>query len=289
VRATVSTRAERPPVRAGRRPKPSPTRYPDPSMATRMIVTSQPDVACDVCGRRLLRGEQPDVFLAGGRRRTVCELCAPRASAEGWLRESEHHAVSLPAARPRRGRSLLDRLRQQRERAARAGEDEIPPMPDEPAKSSYDFFDDTQVAPEELAPGIEAIARPVPAATPAMPFPDSPAPPAEALSSGDAKAMRALEVFNAGEYPRRVAGVARSLGAPAVSVRPLAESGGTVAIVVAWELSWYRYEVDLGNEAAGASVVAQGTELSELAAEERLANGFADADGALSLVASVTR
>jgi len=40
-------------------------------MATRSIVTSQPDVACDVCGRRLLRGELPDVFLAGGQRRTV--------------------------------------------------------------------------------------------------------------------------------------------------------------------------------------------------------------------------
>ena len=35
---------------------------------------------------------------------------------------------------------------------------------------------------------------------------------------------------------------------------------------------WYRYEVDLGDEAAGVSVVAQGTELGELAAEDRLAN-----------------
>ncbi len=83
-------------------------------MATRMIVTSQPDVACDVCGRRLLRGEQPDVFLAGGRRRTVCELCAPRASAEGWLRESDHHALSLPPARPRQGRNPLARWRRPR-------------------------------------------------------------------------------------------------------------------------------------------------------------------------------
>ncbi len=70
--------------------------------------------------------------------------------------------------------------------------------------------------------------------------------------------MRALDVFNAGEHPRRVAGVARSLGAPSVSVRPLAESGGAIAIVVAWELCWYRYEVDLSDEAAGASVAAQG-------------------------------
>jgi hypothetical protein len=84
-------------------------------MATRMIVTSQPDVACDVCGRRLLRGEQPDVFLASGRRRMVCELCAPRASAEGWLRETEQaRTLSLPPARPRQGRNPLARWRRPR-------------------------------------------------------------------------------------------------------------------------------------------------------------------------------
>ena len=85
-------------------------------MATRSIVTSQPDVACDVCGRRLLRGELPDVFLAGGQRRTVCELCAPRAAHEGWLREAEQaHMLSLSPARPRRGRSPLARWRRPRE------------------------------------------------------------------------------------------------------------------------------------------------------------------------------
>ncbi|HTR72793.1 MAG TPA: hypothetical protein VMG80_04280 [Solirubrobacteraceae bacterium] len=80
-------------------------------MATRSIVTSQPDIACDVCMRRLLRGERPDVFLAGGRRLTVCELCAPRAAHEGWLRERDAQAVNMPPARPRRGRGLLARLR----------------------------------------------------------------------------------------------------------------------------------------------------------------------------------
>jgi hypothetical protein len=220
-----------------------------------MIVTSQPDVACDVCGRRLLRGEQPDVFLAGGRRRTVCELCAPRASAEGWLRETDHHSVSLPPARPRRGRNLLDRLRQQRERANPSVEVEFPPLPQE-RHAGYDFFDGGPGAAESLTSGIGETARAAPAASLAD---AGLAPAEEALTGGDVKTVRALEVFNAGEHPRRVAGVARSLGAPSVTVRPQAESGSTVAIVVAWELSWYRYEVDLGDEAAGASVVAQGT------------------------------
>jgi hypothetical protein len=80
-----------------------------------MIVTSQPEIACDVCGRRLLRGEQPDVFLADGQRRTVCELCAPRATHEGWLREGEREAGTVRSARTRRGRNLLERLRGLRE------------------------------------------------------------------------------------------------------------------------------------------------------------------------------
>ncbi len=98
-------------------------------MATRMIVTSQPDVACDVCGRRLLRGEQPDVFLASGRRRMVCELCAPRASAEGWLRETDQaRTLSLGPARPRQVRNPLARLRRPR----RAGSGSVP----EPVQAS---------------------------------------------------------------------------------------------------------------------------------------------------------
>lgn len=249
-------------------------------MATRMIVTSQPDVACDVCGRRLLRGEQPDVFLASGRRRMVCELCAPRASAEGWLRETEDRAVSLPPARPRRGRNLLDRLRQPRERQARGGEGEFLAMP-ETSIAGYDFLDGAAVEADMAASAGAHTASPVSA----TPFADVTAAVEEPLSAGDAQALRALGVFNAGEHPRRIASVSRSLGEPSISVRPAVESGETVvAIVVAWELSWYRYEVDLADEVAGASVVAQGTELSELAAEDRLANGVSAIDGSLALV-----
>ena len=79
-------------------------------MATRSIVTSQPDVECGVCGRRLLRGEHSDVFLDGDQRHDVCDLCAPRASDGGWLRESESQSASAPAPRQRRSR-LFERLR----------------------------------------------------------------------------------------------------------------------------------------------------------------------------------
>jgi hypothetical protein len=105
------------------------------------------------------------------------------------------------------------------------------------------------------------------------------------VTNADLKAARALEVFNAGEEPRRVAGVARSLGAPVVAAQPAAESGSVVSIVVAWELCWYRYEVDLGEEDAGLRLVAQGTELDELAEHERTPNAAADERGELTMMA----
>ncbi|HEY3865563.1 MAG TPA: hypothetical protein VGL54_05705 [Solirubrobacteraceae bacterium] len=251
-------------------------------MATRSIVTSQPDVACDVCGRRLLRGELPDVFLAGGQRRTVCELCAPRAAHEGWLREADRHSVSLPPSRARRGRNLFERLRPQREpSAARAAEGFAgeglglaPAATGEGHQTeSYDFLEAIAAVPEN-----DSATTSTSSSGEYLTQDQAPEP---VLTAGELKVERALEVFNAGEHPRRVAGVARSLGEPSVAARPLADSGSVVSIVVAWELSWYRYEVDLGDEAAGANVSAQGTELGELTQEELLVNASADKHGAL--------
>src|ERR1700690_3979600 len=98
-------------------------------MATRSIVTSQPDVTCFVCDRRLLRGEHPVTFLEDGQRRTVSELCAARATHEGWLRETDSPSVSLPPERPRRGRNLFDRLRQAGKPAGAPGGPAASPSP----------------------------------------------------------------------------------------------------------------------------------------------------------------
>ncbi len=293
-------------------------------MATRAIVTSHPIVACDVCGRSLLRGETPDVFLAGGQRRTVCELCIPRAAAEGWLREADNHASSVRPTRARRAGSLLGRLRQlrepgqgplRRERRVAAGLDGPDTDVELPEEDRYDFLDEEaggedlreheiylgSVGASESGEGAwstdddfssldaadqedsrTARAHPLRSERSAEPRSTSGVSSAGSSTAGQLKVARALEVFNAGEQPRRVAGVARSLGAPAVTVRPLEDSGSTVAIVVAWELCWYRYEVDLGDEAAGSQLIAQGMELDELPDEDRLANAAADERGELS-------
>jgi len=262
-------------------------------MATRAIVTSHPVVACDMCGRRLLRGENPDVFLAGGQRRTVCELCVPRASAEGWLREADNHALSVRPTRARRAGSLLGRLRQLREPGERplrrkAGTTREPAAAGEEQRSEdglYDFLEGGSIGRSD-AYEQEIYIGSVEAGDPGEGrWSEEHGSESELATSGELKMARALEVFNAGEQPRRIAGVARSLGSPAVTVRPLEDSGSTVAIVVAWELCWYRYTVDLGEEAAGAQLVGQGMELEELPAEDRLANAGADERGELAPLA----
>src|SRR3954447_12210183 len=82
------------------------------------IKTNQEDVACDICGRTLLRGEHAEGYLAAGQRRQVCELCTARAQHEGWIRESGGDDLALRHPRGEgRGRSFIDRLRSRRERA----------------------------------------------------------------------------------------------------------------------------------------------------------------------------
>lgn len=242
-------------------------------MSTRTIVTSQPDVACDVCERRLLRGEQSEVFLAAGRPRTVCELCAPRAAHEGWLRESQEHALSQPPLRPRRGRNLFGRLLQATRPEVRSPVTAGGAEPDGQEPEPYDFLDRQTDVPAPLdraraEDGSPALAGAEPSAQWAE----------------DRRLERAIEAFNAGEGPRRVASLTRSLGAPEVSVRA-DEDLGVVAIVVAWELCWYRYQVDVDEQTSAVGVVAQGTELEELARSDRTANAVADAAGVLSLIA----
>jgi hypothetical protein len=222
---------------------------------SRDIRTNQVDVACDVCGRTLLRGEHAEAFLAGGARKQVCDLCTARAQHEGWIPEAGADDLALHRSRhDGRGRSWLDRIRARRERAR---EEHV----------------------EAPAEDVDApAAEPAPARPPRVPRHVRAVP-----TNADLKMQRALEVFNASEHVRTVAGVARSLGAPEVAVRPLADRPSVVVITVMWELSWYRYEVDLSDESEGVRRDAQGDELTELSAEERAANAVADDRGALRL------
>jgi hypothetical protein len=237
------------------------------------ITTSHAAVSCDVCGRTLLRGENADVFLHGGQRRMVCELCTPRAAHEGWIREGMDDARVRDRG-DRRSRSLLGRLRT---RLAEVPEPEDAPAAEEPYAPVEPAYD---------PPAPEPEPEPVQAADP-PPMVEEPAPRnVHAVpTNADLKVARAVELFNGSDHRRTVSGVARSLGAPIVAVRPSATEGSVVTIVVAWELSWYRFEVDLANEAAGVRVSEQGSELSELDEGDQTANAAADETGRLHLAA----
>ena len=236
---------------------------------TRDIATNQDDVSCDVCGRTLLRGERAETFLAGGSRRQVCDLCTVRAQHEGWIRESgADDLVPRSARNDRRGRTFVGRFRARRERGREA----------EPAAATVA----TTNAPE---PEAEPYPEPAPAPPPDEP-PEPPRRPRHVRAvptNAELKMERALEVFNGSEHVRTVGGVARSLGAPTVNVRPLADRPSVVSITVMWELSWYRFEVDLSEEALGVRRAAQGDELSELGFDEQAPNAAADARGTLQL------
>jgi hypothetical protein len=244
-------------------------------MTRKSITTSHAVVACDVCGRTLLRGEHPDAFIAGGARRLVCDLCTARAANEGWIREGMDDGVGLHRS-GREGRSLLRRLRGRRD----AGDEEHGARRSRRASAEAPAAD----APSPSGAVALSAAEPPPEPEPA-PVWEPPRHVHAVPTNADLKMTRAVELFNSSSHARTVAGVARSLGPPLVLVQPSSTEGSIVGILAAWELCWYRYEVDLADEAAGVRVVEQGAELSELAPDELVPNAGADERGMLVLAA----
>jgi hypothetical protein len=236
-------------------------------MTTKDIRTSNVQVACDVCGRTLLRGEHAGTYLAGGSRRQVCELCTARAVHEGWVREGVALERATRSFEGERRRSLLGRLR--RSGGGGRGDGERGPGAPRPAANGstvastngrQDAFADREQPP-----------LPEPRQVRAVP------------TSIEQRSGSAIERFNRSEHPRTIAGVARSLGAPVVVVRPSEQHGSLVAIVASWELCWYRYEVDLSDDGAAVRLAGQGYELTEIPVEDRVeANAAADAYGTLA-------
>jgi hypothetical protein len=215
-----------------------------------------------VCGRTLLRGERAEVYLNGGVRRSVCELCTSRALHEGWIREGTTPPGDGREGRPDRRRSFLSRLLSRRDAAAPPAPEPEPPPPaqEEPERQP------PRVAPKRVRERLRE-----PRHVRAVP------------TSVEHKIASAIELFNGSEHRRTIAGVARSLGAPTVSVRPAEVGPSLVNVVASWELCWYRYEIDLSEEVPSVRLSAQGYELDELAGDERNANAVSDERGSLSL------
>jgi hypothetical protein len=263
-------------------------------MATRAIVTDQPEVLCEICGRRLLRGERTDSFLSHGDTHAVCELCTPRAVQAGWVRVAGGAAARpQPGARRGRGQALLGLVRRRRgelqDGLLEPSAAELPSVPVRvpgAARSSFlgeGFADGAETAEHSTVPTLAFVG----------PGDDAADDLGAAVSGGgeagsELAILAAIDAFNATEQPQRIAGVARSLGAPWVTVRSAARSGSAapgMTVVAAWELCWYRWQVDIdaGGPGPTAKLVDRGTELDELPAEDLLANADVDERGRLTL------
>lgn len=162
--------------------------------------------------------------------------------------------------------------------------------------------------PAEVPHG-DAADLPAPADVPAFeesPAPDAPAPDARehpaALPDPAGRGMRprrlqpdagvspatrferAIARFNSSDAGRTVAGLTRTLGAPSVSVGDLAGTADEVRVTVAWELTWYQWGVDLGDELRPVYELKKGFEVEEIDAAARQWNASAH-DGRIVLVA----
>jgi hypothetical protein len=233
------------------------------------------NVTCDVCERTILKGERTEAFLApGGHRHQVCELCFARAEHGGWIRESA--AGDAPSRVPRHEprRPLLGRLLGRAARREEVAEGAEPELAVEEPLGDGNTLGGTGSAPPE---GTE----PAPPARPRRSRPRDPRHVRAVPTTGEVKVERALELFNGSEHQRTIAGLVRTLGPPWASARPDLEQPSAVDVVVAWELSWYRFRVDLGDEGHPVALLDKGEELEQLEGELRDWNTDVDGDGRL--------
>jgi hypothetical protein len=204
------------------------------------------DSTCAVCGRTILAGEHVHGFSEADEERAVCELCVARAERLGWRPAGEPEPE-----RPANGHEGRGRLRGLLRRPSRRPGTPAPipiPTADSPAKPAR---------------------RPRPASPPDV---DAPTP-----------FERAVARFNSSEAGRTVLGLVRTLGRPYVSVGAAAGAPDEVRITVAWELSWYQWGVDIGDELRPVFEIDKGREIDQLDRAARQWNAGVGEDGRLTL------
>jgi hypothetical protein len=274
-----------------------------------------PFPACDVCGRTILKGEQIHEYLTPQRERIrVCVLCRSRAESSGWIPTTMAH--TLEEEQPRsRGLALRERFGRAAWRARSRRDAEPAPEPEPVPEPEPEQREQVEPPPEpapEPVPEPEPEAAPAAAAAPeAAEEPAAPAKPratkprtrrqsktrtakgtpraagtqrkSRAKKGPEALMRRAVERFNSSEERRKVAGLMRSLGEPQAGIQP-DQRRQSALVTVAWELSWYQWEVgaDGGGEEP-VREVAKGAELEELDEKARAWNAAVDEDGTLRL------
>jgi hypothetical protein len=202
------------------------------------------EATCAICGRTILAGERVHGFVDGGDERSVCELCVARAERLDWRAAGEPEPERPPGGHE--GRWRLRGLLHRRQR-----------RPGAPAPS----------VPEAETTPPQRKLRPLPPVDADAPSPFE----------------RAVARFNSSDAGRTAAGLTRTLGKPHASVGAAGGRPGNVRITVAWELSWYQWGVDIGDELRPVFQIDKGGEIDELDPAARQWNASVNEDGRLAL------
>jgi hypothetical protein len=100
------------------------------------------------------------------------------------------------------------------------------------------------------------------------------------LSAPEQQMVEAADIFNASDYRRTVAGIAKSLGEPRASILPLSGGRGELIVTVGWDISWYQYRVT-PDSAQPVRLAERGHELAELDSGYKRWNARIEQDGRL--------
>ena len=116
--------------------------------------------------------------------------------------------------------------------------------------------------------------------------PHQPEPMLRRLTPPEQAVVDAAEVFNDSPFKRTIAGIAKSLGDPRVSLLLLSGTNSEVVITVAWDISWYQYRVGV-DTSAPVRLAERGYELDGLDSRFQDWNGTLDPSG--RVVADIPR
>ncbi len=98
------------------------------------------------------------------------------------------------------------------------------------------------------------------------------------LGEDEIALVEAAELFNATQFRRTIAGVAKALGDPLVSITPLSGVNSEMVLTFAWDISWYQYRVS-PESGQPVRVAERGQDIDDLDAGFRNWNATATEDG----------
>jgi hypothetical protein len=238
------------------------------------------DSACQVCGRSLLPGERPTRYVTrDGNEAAVCELCKPRAEAAGWMLPGEAAAAGAAGRDRRRSRGQMLSGLLSRIPAPQAGG-----ATEQDGEGEATEADGERPAPRrpqrERRPARE---RPRERAREEEPRRERPRAAEPAGDSPGTTVPEALAAFNGSQHRRTIAGLTRTLGPPRASALAVRAANGYpgARLTVAWELTWYQWEVGPGPGGPEVRESGKGETIDQLRAADRTWNLMVDRDGTL--------